>query len=72
MLVILGYHLLHIHLADAVTNQLCALKVLSLAVGARGQNALPFVYKEYNSVSLHFIFLKCVTVCTIIMQVHST
>ncbi len=36
---------------DAVQNQVCALKVLTLSVGARGQTVLPYIYKEYNSVS---------------------
>ena len=40
-----------VHLiADEISQQLCALKVLALSVG-KGHDSLIYIYEEYNSVS---------------------
>lgn len=43
-------HIYSILLADEVSKQVCALKVLAISIG-KGQDNLAYIYEEYNSVS---------------------
>ena len=37
-------------IADEISQQVCALKVLAISVG-KGRDSLIYIYEEYNSVS---------------------